>query len=67
MLQSNHVSRVRQVVQSLFNEEPDIHVSIKGSTVLYEIAVYAPGAANVGRGASLSAALQHLKQINRIK
>lgn len=67
MLQSKQVSHVRQAVQTLFNEDPDIHVSIKGDTVQYEIVIYAPGVPNVGRGASLSAALQHLKQRNRIQ
>ena len=65
MLKASSVAEVKELIRRVFNAEPHIFVSIKGTAVQYEVMIYLPYCANYGRGVSLRAAAQHLIDRNK--
>lgn len=57
-------SLVSEEVKKLFGHAPDIHVRYRSGAIICEVQVFAPRCQNVGRGETLRAALQHLKEVN---
>jgi len=53
-------------VQAVFNEPPAIYLQYHQGAPLYEVVIFAPNVNNVGRGNTLKAAVDHLKQRNNM-